>query len=156
MKKAIVFSSITGNTEKLANEIKGKIGEVLYMGKPDDKALEADVIYVGSWAQGFSASADIREFMSKLSGKKVFVFITAGYGSTPEFFQGIMNAAKEHINDTNEIIGEFICMGKVSDSKQEAIKKMDEAKYETMKPELDKSLSHPNAEDITNLLNVVQ
>lgn len=155
MKKAIVFSSITGNTEKLANEIKNKIGDVVYFGKPDEKALEADVIYVGSWAQAFSATADIKDFMTKLNDKKVFVFMTAGYGSTDDFFAPIMESAKESINSSNEIIGQFICQGKVSENKQKAIKDMDLAKFENMKPELDKSISHPDANDIANLVKLV-
>lgn len=155
MKKAIVFSTVSGNTEQLANEIKSKIGEVAYFGKPSDEALDADVIYVGSWAVGFSCSPDVKEFLEKLNNKKVFMFMTAGYGSTDEFFEPIMNSAIANINDTNEIIGKFICQGKVSSSKMEGIKKMDEEKFNKMKPELDKSQSHPDANDIQNLIKTL-
>ena len=151
MKSAIVFSSATENTQKLAEIIRGEVGEICYYGKPSDEALEADVIYVGSWTMAFTATADIKEFLGKLENKKVVLFMTAGYGHTPEFFEPIMNSVKESVNASNEIIGEFICHGKVSASKQEAIKKMDEAKFESMKAELEKSQAHPNAEDIENL-----
>ncbi|MFI3115270.1 MAG: flavodoxin family protein [Clostridia bacterium] len=151
MKKSIVFSSATGNTELLAKEIQENIGDTVYFGKPSDEALDADVIYIGSFAQAFSCTADIKEFASKISNKKVFLFMTAGYGSTTEFFAPIMASFKENINDTNEIIGEFICQGKVSDSKKNAIKQMDEAKFNTMEPELLKAESHPDANDISNL-----
>lgn len=150
MKNAVVFNSISGNTEQIANAIKETIGDVGYFGKPSDEALEADVIYVGSWVMAFSCTPDIKEFLAKLNGKKVFVFATAGYGSTPEFFAPIIASIKENVNSSNEIIGEFICQGKVADKKLEAIK-ADAAKYASMKDELDKSAAHPNADDISAL-----
>lgn len=51
MKYAVVYSSVTGNTEKLAEVIKNKVGQC-YFGKPCDEAIEADVIFVGFWAIG--------------------------------------------------------------------------------------------------------
>ena len=151
MKNAIVYSTTTGNTKALAEVISDKVGEVIYNGKPADEALEADTIYVGSWAQAFSATPDIKEFLAKLNNKKVFIFMTAGYGSSEEFFAPIIDSVKALVNDTNEIIGTFICQGKVSQGKQEAIKKMDMAKYEGMKAELDKSQAHPDAADLEKL-----
>lgn len=153
MKNAIVFSSTTGNTERLANAIKEKLSDVAYFGKPSDEALEADVLYVGSWAIGYSCTEDIKEFLSKLNGKKVFLFVTAGYGSTDEFYAPIMEAVKSNLNDSNEIIGEFICQGKVSAPKRTAMEQGNPEKYAGMKPELDKAESHPDAQDLTNLQN---
>ena len=152
MKRAIVFSSTSGSTEKLAKAIYDTLGEDIYCGKISDEALEADEIYVGSWAQAFSCTPDIKAFVEKLNNKKVFVFMTAGYNHTEEFFAPIIESFKANINDTNEIIGEYICQGKVTAAKQEAIKKMDMAKYEGMKVELDRSQSHPDDSDIANLV----
>lgn len=156
MKTAIIFSTVTGQTEKLANAIKSTIGTVDYFGKPSDEALLADVIYVGSWTVGFSCSPDIKEFLEKLNDKKVFVFMTAGYNSTEEFFTPIIDSAKANINSSNEIIGQFICQGAVSEAKQEGIKKMDIDKYNSMKEQLELSASHPSADDIANLTEIVK
>ncbi len=156
MKKAIVFSSVSGNTEKLAKEIQTNIGETVYFGKPSDEALESDVIYVGSWTMAFTCTPDIKDFLSKLNNKKVFLFMTAGYGSSKEFFTPIIDSMKSNLNDSNEIIGEYICQGKVSEPKQEAIKKADMAKYESMKAELDKSISHPDSSDLESLKAIIK
>lgn len=155
MKKSIVFSSVTGNTELLANEIKNKIGEVSYFGKPCDEALDADIIYIGSWTMANTCTPDIKEFISKINNKKVFLFVSCGYGSTDSFFGPVINSVKELVNETNEIIGEFICQGKVSSNKIEAIKKMDEQKYNNMKDELDNSQTHPDQNDISNLISKI-
>ncbi len=156
MKKSIVFSSATGNTKKLGETFYNTLGEEIYCGKISDEALDADVIFVGSWTMAFNCAPDVKAFLEKLNGKKEFMFMTAGYGSTPEFFAPIINAAKENINASNEIIGEFICQGKVSASKQDAIKKMDLTKFESMKPELDNSQTHPDNNDIAKLVQVIK
>ncbi len=156
MKKAIVFSSLTGNTEKLAKTILGAIDGDVYCGKPSDDALDADMIFVGSWTTGSSCTPDIKEFLEKLHGKKVFVFATAGYGHSEDFFNSILKSIKENINSSNEIIGEYMCQGAVSAAKQEGIKKMDMAKYEKMKAELEYSQGYPNEENLATLASVVK
>ena len=62
MKYAIVYSSITGNTKKLAESIKNKITEC-YFGNPSDEALSADTIFLGFWAAKNSCSADVQSFI---------------------------------------------------------------------------------------------
>lgn len=152
MKKAIVYSSATGNTELLAEAIKNSLNEEVYCGKPDDSTLDSDYIYVGFWAQAFTCCNPIAEYLAKLENKKIFLFGTAGYNDTPEYFQSILEAAKKNISASNEIVGEYMCMGKVSASKQEAIKKMDMAKFESMKADIDKSQSHPSEADVATLV----
>ena len=156
MKKSIVFSSLTGNTELLAKTILNELNEDIYIGKPCDEALNSDIIFVGSWTKAFSCSDDIKIFLEKLNNKKIFLFMTAGYDNTDEFFEQILNNAKKSINDSNDIIGEFICQAKVSDAKQEALKKMDINKFNSMKPLLDVSQSHPNENDLNNLKNILK
>ncbi len=155
MKKAIVFSTVSGNTKKLADVIYNSIGEEVYCGKPCAEATDADMIYVGSWTAGFSCAPDIKAFLESLNNKKIFLFMTAGYGHSDEFFKKILDAAKENINSSNELVGEFICQGEVSESKREAIKKMDMAKFESMQAELDYSKSHPDSNDLENLKKIL-
>ncbi len=156
MKTAIVFNTVSGNTEQLATTIKNTLNQEVYFGKPTPEALEADVLFVGSWTMAFTCTPEIKNFLSELNNKKVFIFQTAGYGSTPEFYAPILESIKANLNDTNEVIGEFICQGKVSDAKREGIKKMDLAKYESMVAELDKAEAHPNADDLANLAAAVK
>ena len=50
MKIAIVYKSITGNTEKIAIAIKETSNnyDIVYFGKPKDN-IEADLYIIGSW-----------------------------------------------------------------------------------------------------------
>ena len=151
MKYAIVYSSITGNTKKLAKAIKNKVGEC-YFGKPSDEALEADVIFIGFWAAKNSCPADIQEFIEKLSNKKIFLFGTVGYFNTKEYFEEVLNNAKSHVPSSNTIIGTYMCQGKVSDSWQNKIKEGSPEKYELIKNNLEESMNHPNEDDIKSLI----
>jgi len=154
MKYAVVYSSVTGNTKKLAEAIKNKVGEG-YFGKPSDEALDADVIFVGFWTMG-TCGADIKNFIQKLSGKKVFIFGTAGYDNTKEYFDGILEGVKANVPESNTIIGSYMCQGRVSDAIQDKIKKAMPDKYEAIKDKLAESLNHPNEDDVNLLVAEVE
>lgn len=156
MKNAIVYSTITGNTKKLADVIEGVVEDVCYSGKAVDEALDSEVLFVGSYAIGNSCTPDIKEFLSKIKNKKVFLFMTAGYGNTDDFLIPVMDSMKSNVDDSNEIIGSFICQGEVSPNKQQAIKKMDEAKYESMKQKLDESVNTPTESNFETLKNIIK
>ncbi|MFI3254787.1 MAG: flavodoxin family protein [Eubacteriales bacterium] len=153
MKKSIIFSSATGNTKQLAETINAEISAD-YCGKADDSALDSDVIFVGFWAKGFSCDDGIAEFLKKIQGKKVFLFGTAGYDDTEEYFNKVLGAAKEHLSDSNTLVGEFMCMGKVSPQKQESLKEM--GKYDGMKDNLARGISHPDQNDLDQLKAAVK
>ena len=155
MKYAVVYSSVTNNTKKLAETIKSTVGAE-YCGKPSDEALVADVVFVGFWATRNSCGADIQAFMQKLSNKKVFLFGTAGYNDTQEYFEEILTNAKEYIPTSNEIIGTYMCQGKVTDAMQERIKEVMPEKYELIKDKLASSVNHPNQTDLDALIATIE
>lgn len=155
MKKAIVYSSITNNTKLLADTIYKTIPNIDYIGKANDSILDYDTFYIGSWTTQFSCPKDIGNFLEKLNNKKIFIFMTAGYDNSDEFFENILNNAKKHINDTNEIIGEFICQGKVSEQKKESIKNVDLEKFKKMEPKLIEGKDKPSDNDIETLINLL-
>lgn len=152
MKYAIVYSSVTGNTKKLAEAIKNKVGEG-YFGKPSDEALSADTIFVGFWTAKNSCGEDIRKFIEQLSNKNIFIFGTAGYNNTEEYFKGILDSVKAHVPSSNTIIGSYMCQGKVSDAKQANLKETMPEKYESIKDNLVESANHPNENDINSLIS---
>ncbi len=155
MKNAIVFSSGTGNTKKLAETIQEKVGDVGYCGKLDDSALEADTIFVGFWTAKFTCTDDVKNFLVKVKNKKIFLFGTAGYDDTQEYFEKILTAVKENVDSSNTIVGEFMSMGKVSANKQKAIAEMDQAKFDSMKAKLEEAESHPNQSDLEKLTAMI-
>lgn len=154
MKYAIVYSSITGNTKKLAESIKNKINDC-YFGKPSDEALSADTIFLGFWTIKNSCSDDVKSFIEKLSDKNIFIFGTAGYNNTKEYFEQILSNVKSYVPSSNTIIGTYMCQGKVSDAKQDMIKKDKPEMYEAIKDNLAESVHHPNDDDVKALISEI-
>lgn len=154
MSSSIVYASVTGNTESLANTIQSVV-KADYCGKIDPKALEADTIFVGFWACKFTCTDDVAAFLKQCENKKIFLFGTAGYDDTPESFAKIMDAAKSNVPSSNTIVGDFMAMGKVSASKKKALEDMDAAKFASMKPNLDRGESRPNQDELDKLSALV-
>ncbi|MFI3230723.1 MAG: flavodoxin family protein [bacterium] len=156
MKKSIVYSTVTGNARNLGEHISKTLGDSSYCGPLSDEAIEADLVFVGFWTTKFSCDDKVKAFLGKLKDKKVFLYGTAGYDFTEEFFNGIIEEVKKSVDPSCEVVGSFMCQGKVSDAKQKAIKDADEEKYNSMKENLDKSVSHPDASDLDALAKAIQ
>lgn len=152
MKTAIVYTSGTGNTKLLADEIVKKVGACDYVGKPADEALESDMLYVGFWTAKFTCTPDIENFLKKLSDKKIFLFGTAGYDDTPEYFDKILDSVAAHVKDSNQIVGRFMCQAKVSDGKKKALEAADSEKFHSMQEKLAKGDNRPDKQDLESLL----
>lgn len=152
MKTSIIFNSGTGNTKQLAEAIQGQVNAE-YCGKPNDAALDSDLIYVGFWTIAFSCDESIASFLKQVKGKKIFLFGTAGYDYSADFYGKILTAVKEHIDASNTVVGEFMCQGKVSPQKQEALKEA--GKFDGMKDNLARGESHPDQDDLAQLKEAI-
>ena len=109
---SIIFSSMTGNTRKLAD----KIHEILpkescdYFGTADAQGIKSELLYIGFWTDKGNADSDTLDFLSKLKNKKIFLFGTAGFGGSDAYFQKILGNVKMSIDSSNTIVGEYMCL----------------------------------------------
>lgn len=151
MSTSIIYSSSTGNTQQLAQRIQQKLGQGIYCGKVTDEALQSDTLYIGFWAMKFSCSPDIQKVLEGLENKKIFLFGTAGFGFSEELFETIINNVKAFIKPSNEIIGSFLCQGKVSEAKKKALHAMDADLYARLLPNIELAETHPDVADLSAL-----
>lgn len=160
MKYAIVFSSPTGNTKILAEAIKQNMsGDCCYFGEAQDAPLEADYLFVGFWTDKGQCDEPIQHYLEKLQNQKIFLFGTAGYGGSQEYFEGILTRVKNYIPQSNQIMGQFMCQGKMPMSVRQRYEKMAEDNPERFLPMIqnfDLALEHPNQQDIENLIHQIQ
>lgn len=157
MKFSVVYNTITGNTEKLAEVVKNNLEGCEYYGGPDDKALDSDTIFIGFWTAKYDSNPEIIKFIEKVKDKKVFLFGTAGYNNTKEFFDDILKKAESHLDSSNKIIGSYMCQGRVSDAKRKALEStLDEEKYKAMLPKIEEGDGHPDKEDLDKFLEVIK
>ena len=162
MSYAIVFSSQTGNTKLLAEALKNSLPqeECLYIGTPDPKALNADTLYVGFWTDKGNADAASLSFLKLLQDKKVFLFGTAGFGGSEEYFHRILKNVQKSLGRSNKIIGTFMCQGKMPQSVRERYVKMKEnpehpTNLDALIKNFDCALSHPDMDDLERLKMII-
>ena len=163
MKYSIVFSSKTGNTQQLADAIRAALPaeDLHYFGAPADAALDAERIYVGFWTDKGHCNDEITAFLKTLKNKQVFLFGTAGFGGSPEYFDKILVTAKKHLDRSNVIIGSYMCQGRMPQSVRERYVKMKASplpipNIDSMIENFDAAASHPNENDLQQLKQMVR
>lgn len=159
MSYSIVYSSRTGNTALLAQTIRDTLpaNDCVYFGAPDAKALAADTIYAGFWTDKGTCDEQVAQFLQNLSGQKVFLFGTAGFGGAPAYFEQILNRVRENLPETTELIGSYMCQGKMPAAVRARYEAMeDNPRRAAMIENFDRALSHPDAQDLDALANAVR
>lgn len=162
MNYSIVYSSVTGNTKKLADHIQETLEDhtCCYSGKPDDAALEAPVIFLGFWTWRSSCSPDLREFIAKVRDKQVFIFGSAGAADNEGYYDKVITAVRDQFDPSNTVVGTFICQGKMPEyvrQKYEAgTDKHSRRTKEEKLANFEVALSHPDADDFAHLDNAVK
>ena len=154
MHYAIVYSSCTGNTAQLAATIHTTLpaGDCLYYGAPDQKALEADVLYVGFWTDKGTCDETIAAFLQSLTTQKVFLFGTAGFGGDADYFEKILDRVRENLAPGVELVGTYVCQGKMPQAVRQRYEAMEDSTRRTaMLSNFDQALGHPDAKDLEGI-----
>lgn len=164
-KYSIIFSTMTGNTRELADAIHGALSEenCEFFGLSKEACIEelSDMLYIGFWTDRGHADAATLELLSKLEGKKIFLFGTAGFGGSKAYFDQILTATKESLGESNTIVGEYMCQGKMPQSVKDRYVKMKEspdapANLDQLIENWSRALTHPDADDLAAAVAAVQ
>lgn len=163
MTYSIVFSSRTGNTKMLADTIREMLPQdaCVYFGAPDDAALEADRIYAGFWTDKGSCDADSAAFLRKIDSQEVFLFGTAGFGESQEYFDKVLKRVQKNLGKNVRLAGGFMCQGKMPMTVRERYEKMQKSpvpvpNVKGLIENFDKALSHPDQQDLEHLQAAVR
>ena len=156
MNYAIVYSSKTGNTARLAQTIRDTLGEkdCLYFGAPDPAAAEAGLLFVGFWTDKGQADEELTAFLKGLRGKRVFLFGTAGFGGSQPYFDQILDRVQAALDPSNRVVGRYMCQGRMPApvrARYQAMAAQDPAKWQPMIDNFDRALSHPDETDLAAL-----
>ena len=162
MNYAIVYSSRTGNTQKLAEVIRKQLDseDCVYYGSIKDARydiIKADRIYVGFWTNQGKCDDVSEKFIKSLRNHEIFLFGTAGFGESEEYFKNIINNIKKIVPSDVKVVDSFICQGSMPMSVREKYEKLRNSpapvpNLEMLIKNFDNALGHPNAIDIQNLI----
>ena len=155
MRYSIVYSSNTGNTRQLAEAIEQQLptGDLLYCGAPDTAALQADVLFVGFWTDKGSCDAKVAELLKQAEGKTVYLFGTAGFGQSQQYFDQILARVRENLPAGAVYGGGYMCQGRMPQAvrrRYEAMqaKEPENARYKMLIENFDAALAHPDTNDL--------
>ncbi|UWP60729.1 flavodoxin family protein BilS [Ruminococcus gauvreauii] len=158
MKYSMFYASATGNTKQLAEAAEEVFAQETKVEDPAD----ADLVCVGFWTNEGNAGEEVRKYLKTLHNRKVFLFGTAGFGDSKTYLDGILRNVEDSLNDTNEVVGGFMCQGRMPQELRDRYNKLKEevpnqgAHYDLMISNFDKALSHPDENDIRGLKAAVQ
>ena len=153
---SIIFSSKTGNTAELANAIRDALPQENcdYFGTSEIEEPVSEMLYIGFWTDQGNADKSALELLQRIKNKKVFLFGTAGFGENEAYFQKVLNNVKSSMDESNQVVGEYMCQGKMPMQVREKYLKMrcpgNEGQIQKMLQNFDKALLHPDWKDMEN------
>lgn len=157
MKIGVIYSTLTGNTKKLANAIFAILPEEKFMfhnGKDMFDFESFDLIILGYWCKRTFMDPLTLKLLEQIKGKKIAVFGTAGMYPWSEHAIRCRTRIKEAVSLNNEFLGDFLCQGKIPEER--TLKRMqlpkDDPHYldeDGIKRHIE-SRMHPDQQDLLN------
>ena len=128
MSYAIICSSKTGNTQKLAQRAREVLGE-----KNEVPATDADLVLLGSWTDKGGLDPALGDRLVELAGKRVFLFGTCGFGGSQAYYDRVLDRFASALPEDAQVVGRFMCQGQMPPAVRERYVKMaeqDPARFE--------------------------
>ncbi len=163
MTEAIIYDSLSGNTESLAKEIKS-IKKNAYYEKINDKLIEElpeyGIYYIGSPIIKGMCTDKIKRLLQKIENKKIFLFITTGYKGE-DYYELLTRRILEIIPKSNQILGIFLCQGKMQDAVKERYIKLiqehpEDKNLKVSLENFEQAKTHPDENDKKDLIEKIQ
>lgn len=156
MKTLIVYSSITGNTRKLAKAINDELGSEKTFCPIDEAPTHGgfDLVVLGFWIQGGKPDLKSARYLAEIDeGTKLFLFATHGAAAGSEHAAKAMAQAKS-LAPAARIVGSFSCPGQVSSAFLETARKKDP--QPPWIGDAPGAVGHPDDADIAGLIEAVR
>ena len=164
MNVGLIYSSKTGNTKKVAEAINNEIAEITAFASADNVDFDinsVDTLVLCYWVDKGTADKLSLEVFDKITGKKIITVGTAGVAPDSKHAQDVKDRVHKLLEEKgNNVIADFICMGKI-DPRMTAMfaqfpeghpHYMDEARRKRH----EESLKHPDENDCANAVECVR
>lgn len=163
MQTVVVFSSLTGNTKKIAQAVYEALPSSKDIYKVDDKFNldKYDLIAIGYWVNKGTCDDKLKEVINTIHNKNVILFGTLGARDVGDYYETVKKRIEDLVTEDNKLLGHFLCQGKITEkltARYEAMLKKnpeDEHAKEMFK-NFETAKSHPNNEDIENVTKFIK
>jgi flavodoxin len=152
MKTAIVYSSRTGNTRRIAEAIHSVMpeGTAIFPVEEAPAPDDYDFLALGFWVDKGAPDTAMSRYMEEVRGKKLGLFGTLGAWPDSEHAREAMQRAVDRV-DGNTVLGAFLCQGKVDPKLLAAMAKMGpnnpHAMTEERRARIEEAAKHPDETD---------
>lgn len=113
-----------------------------------------EFVAVGFWVDKGTADSKAKEYLKTIRGKKVALFATLGYYPDSEHAANSLKNAAAFMDESNQLIGSFICQGKVDPKLLEQFAKFPANHPHSLTPERlarhKEAATHPDENDLEN------
>lgn len=160
MKRAIVYSSKTGNTKKVAEAIFDCLDGVkaLYDVREAPEPNEFDWLILGFWVNRGLPEKEMINYMEQIRNKNISIFMTLGAYPDSTHAKKVMAEVSSLLAVHNQVAGQFICQGKIDPALTERLYRlpkdhphyMDEGRIERHK----EAAKHPDSDDLARAQNI--
>ena len=115
MKCAVIYSSKTGNTKKVAEAILQEMPEGTEFHDVASVPADAsfDLVAMGYWIDKGTANQEAMDFMGSISATRVFSFFTLGAAPDSEHADTCRDNSTALYGENCEIIGTYCCQGAI-------------------------------------------
>ncbi|WP_125152026.1 flavodoxin family protein [Clostridium rectalis] len=163
MKTLVIYSSVTGNTEKI---VKAAYDEIPFP-KKICKSLNKlslknyELIIIGYWVdKGICDSRNV-EIIKNIHNKKVIFMGTLGAKDNGNYYESIKKRVESFLPEDNKLIDHFLCQGRINEKLIERYKTIFESNPgdENIKRQLENAKiasTHPDNTDLNNVKEFIK
>ncbi len=154
MKTLIAYSSLTGNTKKIANAIYEKMQNADLLNIDDVQTFDCyDLIFLGGWIDRGIFNEEVNKRLKDIKNKNIAFFFTLGaFPTSTHAYKCVQNIKQTLLDNNNNVLGHYHCMGAIDKNLREKMYKFpkDHPHYpnEERLKRWEISDNHPNEEDI--------
>ncbi len=157
MKSLIVYSSRTGNTQKVAEAIAAVLpNSDIFPVAEAPSADGYDLVAVGYWVDKGMPDAQCKAYIETISHATVGMFGTLGAYPDSDHAKDCIVKGEALLTEPargNTVLGSFLCQGKVDPKITEMMNKMSNNPHpmtEERKARLEEAAKHPDEKDCAN------
>ena len=121
---AVIYSSRTGNTEKVAKQLAEALGATCHSVKDTSAVPEGATLCVGTWIDRGTADAAAKKYIESLRGRRVFIYGTLGAEPDSEHCAKCIANIRTLFDPSNEILGAILVQGAIDPMLIEMFKSM--------------------------------
>ena len=152
----VIYSSRTGNTEKVAKQLAEALGATCHSVKDTSAVPEGADLCVGTWIDRGTADAGAKKYIESLRGRRVFIYGTLGAEPDSEHAEKCIANIRALFDPSNEILGAILVQGAIDPMLIEMFKSMPKDNVHAFTEEnaarYAAAASHPDENDFAQVI----